>query len=250
MCSMPPCRKPAVTSRHHWPAAMAGPNLAPNAIRVPPSIPQKPPPVSALMLYSALTRNSPKLASRMTMVLNRACGISPPSRSAGLRRSIARAPTRSSQYGQTLSLTVINARQCGHIRRESIRVYGKPKWGRSRPANTERGSSPRSDRRHKPIVRPTSGLVSVQFLQPLAFQTLVSAEADAGEFLRRAARPRDGQARGGIARSQTEGERQLGLRQVAGAGLDHARLGSFGRGRAHHGADAIPVGLLADKTNA
>ena len=43
---MPPCRKPAVTSRHHWPAAMAGPNLAPNASSVRGSMLEKRAPVA------------------------------------------------------------------------------------------------------------------------------------------------------------------------------------------------------------
>ncbi len=39
MCSRPPCRKPAVISLHHSPAAMAGPYLAPKRKSVAPSTP-------------------------------------------------------------------------------------------------------------------------------------------------------------------------------------------------------------------
>src|SRR6266478_805945 len=71
------------------------------------------------------------LMSRIIMVVNRPCGIKPPRTSAGLRLSMAREPTCSWQYGQTRSLSVMNARQCGHIRRESTRaiVEAKSKKG-------------------------------------------------------------------------------------------------------------------------
>src|SRR4051794_5573688 len=62
----------------------------------------------------------PKLMTRMRTVLKRAAGIRPPSRAASGRRSIARGPTASLQYGHTRSFVVIKARQCGHMRRESI----------------------------------------------------------------------------------------------------------------------------------
>src|ERR1039458_7627154 len=63
---------------------------------------------------------NPKLISRMIIVLKRTCGMNPPTRPAPASRETCRGATASSQYGQTRSLIVINARQCGHIRRDSM----------------------------------------------------------------------------------------------------------------------------------
>src|ERR1017187_1868407 len=57
------------------------------------------------------------------MVLNRAWGMKPPITEPAWRISAARGPTSSLQYGQMRSLMVMNARQCGHMRRESICIH-------------------------------------------------------------------------------------------------------------------------------
>src|SRR5215467_7276991 len=59
------------------------------------------------------------LISMITTVVNRACGINPPSASDAARGRYARGATSVLQYGQILSSVVMNARQCGHIRRLS-----------------------------------------------------------------------------------------------------------------------------------
>src|SRR6266481_4285979 len=46
--------------------------------------------------------------------------MKPPKIAPGSRRSMARGPTDSLQYGHTRSLVVMNARQCGHMRRLSM----------------------------------------------------------------------------------------------------------------------------------
>src|ERR1044072_4710967 len=57
---------------------------------------------------------------RMRIVRYPAWGISPPRICPELPRSTRRGSTDSLQYGQTRSLVVMKARQCGHMRRVSI----------------------------------------------------------------------------------------------------------------------------------
>ena len=71
------------------------------------------------MLASAVTRYSPTFSVRIRIVVNCALGMMPATSPAPIR-SIARGPTGVSQYGQILSLIVMKARQCGHMRRVSI----------------------------------------------------------------------------------------------------------------------------------
>src|ERR1017187_8858830 len=87
---------------------------------------------------------SPKLTTRIRIVLKRACGMKPPRRP-DTSRWTARGPTVSLQYGQMRSLVVINARQCGHIRRESISIHSTTSRN-SRPFTAE---APR--RREEPV---------------------------------------------------------------------------------------------------
>src|SRR5438045_115356 len=56
----------------------------------------------------------------MMVVLKRKWGMNPPTSWEESSREAWRGATASLQYGQTRSLVVINARQCGHMRRGSI----------------------------------------------------------------------------------------------------------------------------------
>src|ERR1035441_6062230 len=82
-----------------------------------------PPPRPAFMLKSTVATYSPALINRMSIVLKRARGTNPPITEPALRTSAARGPTSSWQYGQIRSSMVMNARQCGHMRRESICIH-------------------------------------------------------------------------------------------------------------------------------
>src|SRR5271156_2455151 len=117
MWRMPPCRNPAVISRHHCPAMIAGPYFAPNRNSVWASGSIPPPPLREVCNSVAIY--SPVLMSMIIMVVKRACGISPPSASDAARRETALGATSLLQYGQILSSVVMNARHCGHMRRFS-----------------------------------------------------------------------------------------------------------------------------------
>src|ERR1019366_2708511 len=72
------------------------------------------------MLKMGVAMYRPKLSSRMMVVLKRKWGMNPPTSWEESSRETWRGATASLQYGQTRSLIVMNARQCGHMRRESI----------------------------------------------------------------------------------------------------------------------------------
>ena len=84
------------------------------------------------MLYSPVARYSPMLITRISTVLKRACGMKPPMMAEASARSTARGPTVSLQYGHTRSLVVMKARQCGHMRRESICPHSNSRFRQDR----------------------------------------------------------------------------------------------------------------------
>src|SRR5664279_1019492 len=120
MWNIPPCRKPAVTSRQYSPWANPTFHLAPNKTSVRMSRFMTASPLPPRMLKITVAMYSPKLSSRMMVVLKRKWGMNPPTSSEESSRETWRGATASLQYGQTRSLIVMNARQCGHMRRESI----------------------------------------------------------------------------------------------------------------------------------
>src|SRR5665647_1328763 len=120
MWNSPPCRKPAVTRRHHSPWANPMFHLAPKETSVRMSRFMTASGLPPRMLKIVVAMYSPKLSRRIMVVLKRKWGINPPTSWEESSRETWRGATASLQYGQTRSLMVINARQCGHMRRGSI----------------------------------------------------------------------------------------------------------------------------------
>src|ERR1035441_6892073 len=120
MWNSPPCRKPAVTRRQYSPWANPTFHLAPNKTKVRMSRFMTASPLPPRMLKIAVAMYSPKLSSRMMVVLKRKWGMKPPTNWEESSPETRRGATASLQYGQTRSLVVMNARQCGHMRRGSI----------------------------------------------------------------------------------------------------------------------------------
>src|ERR1035441_7991860 len=120
MWNSPPCRKPAVTRRQYSPWANPTFHLAPNRTKVRMSRFMTASPLPPRMLKITVAMYSPKLSSRMMVVLKRKWGMNPPTNWEESSPETRRGATASLQYGQTRSLVVMNARQCGHMRRGSI----------------------------------------------------------------------------------------------------------------------------------
>src|SRR5450759_2004778 len=120
MWNSPPCRKPAVTRRHHSPWANPMFHLAPKETSVRMSRFMTASGLPPRMLKIVVAMYSPKLSRRIRGVLKRKWGINPPTSWEESSRETWRGATASLQYGQTRSLIVMNARQCGHMRRGSI----------------------------------------------------------------------------------------------------------------------------------
>src|ERR1019366_2593403 len=95
-------------------------HLAPNKTKVRMSRFMTASPLPPRMLKIAVAMFSPKLSSRMMVVLKRKWRMKPPTNWEESSPETRRGATASLQYGQTRSLVVMNARQCGHMRRGSI----------------------------------------------------------------------------------------------------------------------------------
>ena len=134
MWNNPPCRKPAVTRRQYSPWANPMFHLAPNKTSVRMSRFMNASGLPARMLKIVVAMYSPKLSSRMMVVLKRKWGMRPPTKPAESSPETRRGATASLQYGQTRSLVVMNARQCGHMRRGSIHTIIRCRGLTSAPA--------------------------------------------------------------------------------------------------------------------
>src|ERR1035441_7921818 len=120
MWNSPPRRSAAVTRLQYSPWANPTFHLAPNKTSVRMSRFMTASPLPPRMLKITVAMYRPKLSSRMMVVLKRKWGMKPPTNWEESSPETRRGATASLQYGQTRSLVVMNARQCGQMRRGSI----------------------------------------------------------------------------------------------------------------------------------